>query len=151
MSSDPQEDERKEYLEERRLLIEAESQSVQSFDKAMLTLSAGALALSITFIRELAPEPKNLCCLYLTWASFCLSLLSTLASFLTSQSSMRRQRDILDASQEERDSKDDGVNIGGSQRNVWIPITKWLNCFAIMFFVVGVFCLAAFAAANIRK
>jgi hypothetical protein len=150
MSSDPQEDKRKEYLEERRLLIEAESQSAQSFDKAMLTLSAGALALSITFIKELAPEPKCLCCLYFAWAGFCISLLSTLASFLTSQSSMRKQRDIVDARQK-GDIKDDGGHRGPSERNVWTTTTKGLNWFSIISFILGVVCLVVFATANIRK
>jgi len=46
------------YLEERKILIDSERETAQQFDKAILTLAAGALALSITFINQIAPEPK---------------------------------------------------------------------------------------------
>ncbi len=87
------------YLDERRLLIEAEQKGAQQFDKAILTLAGGALAISITFIKNIAPHP-NVETIYLlksAWFAFILSLLSTLCSFLTSQSACRKQRDIIES------------------------------------------------------
>ena len=49
------EDDTKNYLEERKLLIEAQQQSYQQFDKAILTLSSGGLGVSIIFLRDILP------------------------------------------------------------------------------------------------
>ena len=70
----------KTYLDERRLLIEAEQKGAQQFDKAILTLTAGALAISLTFIKNIAPHPKawTIIFLALAWFTFIVSLLSTL-------------------------------------------------------------------------
>ena len=46
------------YLEERKDLVKAEQSMYERFDKAILTLSAGALGISITFINQIAPTPK---------------------------------------------------------------------------------------------
>ena len=43
-----------DYHKERKVLIDGEWEAARSFDKAMLTLSAGALGLSITFIDKIA-------------------------------------------------------------------------------------------------
>lgn len=43
------------YLEERKLLIDAEREGARTLDKAILTLAAGALALSITFLEKVVP------------------------------------------------------------------------------------------------
>lgn len=57
------------YLEERKILIDAERDTAQQFDKAILTLAAGALALSITFINQIAPQPipNSICFLITAW------------------------------------------------------------------------------------
>ena len=79
---------------ERYLLIDAEREAARSFDKTMTTLSAGALALSFGFVREMAGAAACKWLLYLAWAAFVLSLSSVLCSFLLSQHAMRCQRDI---------------------------------------------------------
>jgi hypothetical protein len=88
--------EREAYLEERKTLVEAEGEASQSFDKALITLSAGAFGLSLAFIIQVAPVPRALWYLYVAWGGFILSLLSILFSFLASQQGFRRARDILD-------------------------------------------------------
>lgn len=73
-------------LEERARLFESGSKSIEQFDKGILTISAGALALSITFIKSLIPTPKpeSIIFLILTWLFFAISMLTTLISFLLS-------------------------------------------------------------------
>ena len=90
--------ERKGYLEERTLLIDAEREASRNFDRYILTLSAGALALSLAFVRELAPTPHSGSTILLAgvWLAFGLALIITLLSFLVSQTALRRQRDLLD-------------------------------------------------------
>lgn len=130
------------YLEERKLLITAERETSQQFDKAILTLAAGALGLSITFINQIAPHPesRSICFLVSAWILFCLSLLSTLISFLASQAACRKQRDALDE------------NILGKnicENNKAAAWTNWLNYFSIVFFIIGVIALIVFSALNL--
>ena len=64
-----------QYLDERKLLIDAEAEGARSFDKAIMTLSAGALGLSLTFIKEIVchPHGSTLWLLIGAWVGFCLS------------------------------------------------------------------------------
>jgi len=130
------------YLEERKQLIAAERETAQQFDKAILTLAAGALALSITFINQIAPNPKPHSVYFLigAWILFCFSLLSTLISFLTSQVACRKQRDILD------DKLSSKENNKSNKAALW---TNRLNYFSIVFFILGVVSLIVFSAMNL--
>src|SRR6202035_1718186 len=76
-SHDEDAEERKEYLEERKLLIDLQNQACQSFDKTVITLAGGALGLSITFIQQIAPHPSLATLPFLAWAwgSLVLALL----------------------------------------------------------------------------
>jgi magnesium-transporting ATPase (P-type) len=133
---------RKTYLEERKLLVDAERESARSFDKSMLTLSSGALALSITFIRQIAPAPRFETYLYLAWSGFILALLCTLVSFLSSQTALRKQRDILDLNYQDSRS-------ASEQKNLMSAVTNYLNWFSILSFIIGVLCLTVFAIKNL--
>lgn len=130
------------YLEERKQLIAAERETVQQFDKAILTLAAGALALSITFINQIAPNPKPYSVYFLigAWILFCSSILSTLISFLTSQVACRKQRDILD------DKLSSKENNESNKAASW---TNRLNYFSIAFFILGVVSLIVSSAMNL--
>jgi hypothetical protein len=134
----------KTYSEERKILISAEQETAQQFDKYVLTLAAGALALSITFINQIAPSPKpySLCLLLIAWVLFSLSILSTLISQLASQSAFRRQREILDQWYE---------NKGGSTTNNPANWTNILNYLSIALFIFGTFAFILFSTLNIFK
>jgi hypothetical protein len=144
MAAAESDDSRETYLAERKLLMELECESTRSFDKAMITLSAGALGLSITFIRQIAPMPQVKSLLYVAWGGFILCLLSTLLSFLFSQSAMRKQRGILDQDY-----------IGeldiSAQTNLWAKTTKFLNVSSIACFMVGVVFFVWFSITNLPK
>jgi len=140
--TDKNQDGYQRYLEERKLLVSAERESAQQFDKSILTLSAGALALSITFIDKVVPHPKESSIFFLVsaWALFCLSLLITLVSFLTSQAACRTQRDILD---DDMSGKENGkVN----KPALW---TNRLNYLSIGSFIFGITALVIFCASNL--
>lgn len=136
------EDEYQIYLEERKQLIAAERETAQQFDKAILTLAAGALALSITFINQIAPNPKPHSVYFLigAWILFCSSILSTLISFLTSQAACRKQRDILDDKLSSREN---------NKSNKAASWTNRLNYFSIAFFILGVVSLIVSSAMNL--
>ncbi|MCX5649250.1 MAG: hypothetical protein NTX40_09180 [Planctomycetota bacterium] len=130
------------YHAERNVLIDAEREAARGFDKAMITLSAGALALSITFLKNIAPSPINEWLLFAAWAGFGSSLLFILTSFLCSQAGMRRQRKIIDA---------DFMRVcrARDQKNIWQKAVIKLNLVSMVSFVVGVILLALFAGSNL--
>jgi hypothetical protein len=133
---------RREYLDERRSLVEAELRVSDRYDASLLTLSAGALGLSIAFLRQIAPAalPGTLVLIALSWCFFGAAVVTTLASLLVSQSAHRRQRDITDALY--RGEAHEG------QRNTWSTTTSCLNVFALAFFLAGAVLLAWFALRN---
>lgn len=133
------------YLEERKQLIEAVRESSQLFDKSVLTLAAGALGLSLTFIRQITPSVKQgtIYILVLAWLFFCLSILSTLISFLTSKSACLKQIHIL-----EEDYFGDRCQ---NSENKLSGLTTLLNVASIISFFVGTILLAIFSAKNLVK
>jgi len=137
--------EREEYLEERRMLIDLEKTSSASFDKAMLTLSGGALGLSINFFKDMA-EPKSVSLLISSWSCFMLTLLLTSMSLLTSQYAIRRQREILDKKYEKG-----GVekHEEGFDSNHWNTATSILNPVSIITFIVGLILTLCYCFKNL--
>lgn len=87
-----EDEERREYLEERKLLIDLHNQACQSSDKTVILLTGGALGLSITFIQQIAPHPSRVTLPMLAWAwgVLVLALLVILLSLFTSQVGMQR-------------------------------------------------------------
>lgn len=153
-------DERKEVLEQRKLLIDLQSQSSQAFDKMIVTLAGGALTVSIGFIRQTVPEalPGTTLWLGLAWLLLVLSLLASLFSHFASQMGLMRQC-------EELDQRYLGVHVPASSSHVpgrvyrWVNAcmtrifgarmtTHWLNVAAILCCVVGIGFLALFVVLN---
>ena len=135
----------KTYIDERASLNTAEKESSQFFDKSVLTLAAGALGLSLTFIDKIAKTPKESTFpfLYLAWIFFCASLLSTLISLLTSQHACRKQREILEKDYFEEQS----VNTC----NLQAKVTSFLNWVSIILFILGIVGLIIFSILNVPK
>jgi hypothetical protein len=151
------ENRRREYVDERKTLIELEWRGGDSFVKALTTLSAGALGLSLAFVEKLAPRPQADTLVFLggAWASFALSLAFVLAGHLTSQCSMRRQRQVEDRAwitQARRfRAADDGSEAedGVDEPNRWAVATNWLNALSLGVFIAGTVMLALFSWANL--
>ena len=132
------------YLDERRSLVDAEREVSERFDRWVITLSAGALGLSITFVKQIAPKPKaaTVWCLGLSWIAFGITLLLMLLSLILSQSALRRQREILDADYRELEGARDDKNIPA-------VYTNYLNWASVVLFIVGVVLLGTFTILNL--
>jgi hypothetical protein len=133
------------YRTERTSLVKAELEQSQLYDRSILTLTAGALGLSLTFIHEIVPtyDRATVVWLWIGWALLILGLFLTLMSFLTSQTGLRRARDILDRIHVEETSS--------SEHNRAALITHWLNVASLSVFVAGVVCLTIFVSLNISR
>ena len=131
--------ERQEYLDDRRLLIEAELTQSLTLDKALLTLSGTALGLSITFASNFVPDGEHQLAKWLVgaWCLFSAAIVCTVVSLFISQKALRHARGMLDLVY----SKSDTL----PSRNWWSTLTFLLNTFALLLFIVGVFSLAYLA------
>jgi hypothetical protein len=113
-----------------------------SFDKMLTTLSAGALGLSVSF-----GQGKNVwpLVLKLSWACFTASLLAMLFSFRTARREVDRKVDEVDSmlrrGDEEKPADDQGRR--------YEVTTYALNNTALVFLIVGICLLIAFAAMNV--
>ena len=134
------------YLKERETLIDSEREGAKSFDRFILTLSAGAIGLSLTFITKIAHEilPWTIWLLIVAWGTLVLSMLSTMLSLLTSQASCRKQRDILDELYKKQSNDVE-------QDNAFSILTNRLNIASMVFFIIGVIFLLTFSTINISK
>ncbi len=137
---------REEYLDERKLYITAEHESTKSFDQAMLTLSGGLLALSVTFFEKFIGEgvPQRTWLLGAAWVELLISLLATLVSFVSSRAAWRQHRDLLDLYQGRKLTP-------SNNRNRASEVTQWMNWMAILFFTAGVAFLIAFILSNLPR
>ena len=151
---------------EREILIDELREASRSFDQNMLTLSAGALGLSITFVNLIAPNPQGTRYLIYAWYFFIGSLLSTLISFLTSQSACRKQ--MINVDHMINDSKVE-LKCGWKyiipwwmkknkakckdcySKNCWSRVTLYLNILSITLFVLGVMSFAIFAGRSLAN
>lgn len=135
------------YLEERKSLIDAQQQSYQQFDKAILALSSGGLGLSFIFLKDIvhAEEISQDWLLIISWTLFAFSILSTLVSFLTSQYAYKKQLELLDDYFIKREPK------VLTERNKASRATELLNGFAALLFFVAIVGMICFGSVNLTK
>ncbi len=91
----------------RQLLETCETQASSDFDKTAVTLSGGALGLSLVYLKDIAPAPLVWTVNWLlqpAWLCLVASLLAVLSSQLSSMKSMRYEIERLDR---RRNTKDD--------------------------------------------
>ena len=149
------------YVRHREAIVQGLYEQAKGFDKAILTLGSGALALSLSFVRYVAPSPKpwSLWALGVAWACFAVSLVCTLVSFLASLASHRAaldQWDAHNAAYAENQSDGDGNQDAGQSGRPcaelpspkYAELTSRLNIAAGVLFIFGVIALVVFCLWN---
>lgn len=127
---------RQAYIADRQLYIDMEREASRLFDQAMITLSTGALALSLTFFHDFH-DPAHVIYLHLAWVMFSISILSTLGSFPVSRHAATAARNNVDR-----------VFAGKGEDKamaIWNRVTEVLNTVSIATFILGVWLLVRFA------
>jgi integrase len=111
--------------------IDIFKQAMESFDKTMVTVSGGALAVSITFLHDIAPNPSrwSLIPLAVGWGSLIGSLGSIIVSMPTGQKSIK-------------------VRLEGGDDTELANLTTKLNHWSVRGLLVGILGLAVFAGIN---
>ena len=128
-----------QYLDERKLLIEGERAAGEGFDKTLLTLCAGAIALSVTFVEKVGSAGTFKPLLYTSWAILTFGLLLNVRAFLLLQNSYSRLLDINDELYEKGRT---GLS------NPFRARVGDFNQYSFWSFVLGITLLLVFAGVN---
>jgi len=109
-------------------------QTIDGYDRVLLTLSGGSLSLSVVLAERLAKSPPvKVCVLVGSWVALILSLVLLLTTYVMTAMSLQHR---LKSGSAER------TFMGG-------PVAFYLSVTAGVLFVVGVSGLAWFAVANL--
>lgn len=128
-----------EDLKQYRLhLVEARQRAFEDFDKTVLALSAGALGISITFLKDLLGPGTNVVqLLFISWICWSLSVVSILISYFVSQLT-------IDITIEQIDAGDRPSRPGGA----FATATKYLNASGGLLFLAGLGIFIIFISQN---
>jgi len=130
-----------QYLDERKLLLESERLAADNFDKMLLALSAGSIALSVTFVEKIGAAGVAKPLLYVAWMILAAGLIINLRSFMVLQASINRVIEINDTMFEIGPVEMSNPH----QRKI-----RQLNRWAFRLFVGGAILLLLFAAVNFQ-
>ena len=132
------------YLETRKQFHESRSDQMAKYDQAILWLSSGAIALTVTYLEKLKPAGKSDCfeLLLLSWVMFFLSLGCVVASHYFGQKSWTEAIDQLDKSQ-------------GNPSHMWVQdsagqVASKLNVSSGAFLLLGGLFFIWFAYSNLE-
>jgi hypothetical protein len=128
-----------QYLEERKLLVDGERAAGEGFDKTLLTLCAGAIALSVTFVEKVGSAGKFKPMLYSSWGILAFALLLNIRAFLNLQNSYNRLLEMNDELYETGSNK---------LVNPFRARVGTLNLYSFWCFVIGITLLLLFAGVN---
>ena len=126
----------------RNLLTELEQKAYEDYDKALLAMAGGALAISIAFVKNIVGDDsyRYSCLLIGAWISWTLTILVVLGSFLMSQKALRTAIELHDTEEEK-------TGLGG----IADKITGYLNVAGGILFFVGVVLMVIFASLNLGE
>jgi len=113
----------------------------RSYDRTILTLASGGLAVSITFYKNFIGDEQALCLVYLNWAWICwvISLISLLVGYILGQ--LANLKAI-----KQYDKNYTGQSWGGGYNYV----ATGLNWFAGISLITGIILMMWFVSSNIR-
>ena len=134
-----------QFLDERKMLIDAARESAKTFDQAVLAFGSAVFGFSIAFVKDISPHPETYTLKWLgvAWGAFSIGLLAVLLSFLFSHQACMFEIDVGARALENPNTK--------RETNVWAISTTWCNYLCIGFLFVGLLCWSVFAVDNLGK
>jgi len=125
--------------EYRNNLITAEQKSQDSYDKTIVSLSGGALGVSILFIKDVIGGAEPLCShlVLVAWGLWAGSISSVILSYFFSRIALRKTI-------EQVDKGDFSAGVGGCASTV----TAVFNILSGTLFIVGIIFLILFVKSN---
>ena len=135
------------YATYRKDLLVRQLSNSEKFDNAILTLSTGALAISLAFIKDVVPLriAENIWFLKASWWLFGFSIILTLASFVASQLGISRQ--LKYAEEYYLNKKDEYLR----KRNYLAILTNFLNYSSGILFIAAIVFTIYFVIVNLGR
>lgn len=132
------------WIAHRQFLVAAEQKAQEDYDKTVIALSGGALAVSFAFVKDILGEgaiqqTESLVAAWLLWA---LSLTAVLTSFYLSRWALRRSIESCDAWERGEDCDSPGGRFV-------VPL-RIMNAASALLFIAGVIAMTTFVAVNFR-
>jgi hypothetical protein len=159
------EDAYQQYLKERHVAHVARRNNLddlafktsERYDQWVLTLSGGALAISLTFIEKIAPEPAHYTLIFLglSWLAYIIAVLAGFGAIDTSRKAIYRQLKIGDETYSQfrkttTKEKPEGDPLPEAE-NRPAKIVGCLNVVSLTSLVIGTMLLCVFAVANLAR
>jgi hypothetical protein len=142
------EDQQRERLHTgaRSELLDRQFSNSEAYDKAILTLSSGFLALSLSFIKEILPAGSIAWTglLYASWVLLASAIVSTVTSFRVSNAAIERQLEQAHRYYKEKDES--AFTKSKLSRSV-----DWLNNISGGLFIFGVVLTVIFVILNFSE
>lgn len=147
-------DQQDEYKEKRRIyertrddLLARQMKNSESYDRAILSLSSGALVLSLSFIKDVVQPGHGhaYALLIVSWALFGASILLTLVSYLISQQGIGLQLEYA------KKYYLDGDESYESKQNYYGYTTVIFGYFSGLFFIAAFICTILFVSVNLHN
>ena len=140
------------YERNRDQLLAQDLSNAQSHDKAVLSLSAAALGLSLSMVKWF----RVLICpglLIWSWCCFVLAIMAVILSFLIGQYTIGKRLEVLDMEHHDVISAETQLHLERLKQYVkrWCRINNFMNMLSGFAFIVGVWVVAWFASVNIRR
>ena len=159
---DPQQEYRKQryeaYVKERDALRGESLEISGRYDKSVLFLAGGALALSVTFIEKIAPHPFpwSFGILLIAWIFLILSVMLELHALATSQNALHQQIALLDteydafvAAESAKGAAWNEADQPSEPENKATSRTRLLNLWSLRFLGAGIALVCVFSAINL--
>jgi uncharacterized membrane protein YgcG len=133
------------YKSTRDDLLGRQLSNSEKFDNAVLTLSTGALGLSLAFIKDIVPVKMAiyLWVLKTSWCFFGLSIVLTLLSFFVSQFAINKQLEY--AEEYYLNKKEEYLK----RKNHFAIMTNYINYSSCLLFVAAIVFTVIFVSSNI--
>ncbi len=144
-TEESQSEDNKEMSEDMKLyrlgLIETQRKLNESYDKLIIALSGGSLALSITFLKDIIGSNQINEPIYLlfAWGLFILSLTAVLGEILFGIKAHKKAITQVDS------DTIHNQKVGGKS-SFWSTATHWVAAICL---VLGLLCISAFAFSNL--
>jgi len=126
----------------RKQLLEWEQKIGESYDKTLITLSGGALGLTIAFIKDIVGKDSIECTKLLisSWVSWTISLTSLLLALYFAQFAYRKTIEQLD----------DGTIYSETPGGYFTCAVYFFNALGGIGFIIGVITIVMFAYINLN-
>lgn len=140
------------YQDHRKTLIAGEQERGKSFDNYLLTLSGGALGLSLTFIGDMVTPGaiESAWLIIVSWLLLVGTVLAIMVTIYLSHEAHGKFCEILD---EEcaKGGRDFWKRVRVRQKQIWQPkAVRALNKISLATFAVGIGCMLAFTFVNLQ-